>query len=205
MLVPLGLTRSNEAATRETCRGHNEPRRRAKALHIPPYSSSLETQAPSNENKSPGRDGPCGRWYWQADAGASSTLCASQLQLEPHQAGLACAETTRSRSFRSPSSTELIAIVPTSFRTGDISRARRRPGHGQVVARRRSAPWLSRRVGHYHQRLRSGRPPRPTPPGLEAASLAIRTQKSSREPVAAPVATRAFIPRGTSLPHGRRT
>jgi hypothetical protein len=51
MLVPLGLTRSNEAATRETCRGHNEPRRRARALHTPRYSSSLQTQGPTrNEN-----------------------------------------------------------------------------------------------------------------------------------------------------------
>jgi hypothetical protein len=50
MLVPLGLTRSNEAATRETDRGNNEPRRRAKALHSPPYSPSLETQAQLGRN-----------------------------------------------------------------------------------------------------------------------------------------------------------
>jgi hypothetical protein len=69
MLVPLGLTRSNEAATRETYRGNNEPRRRAKALHTSPYSPSLETQAPLARKQFRPGAGRCTCWYWQAERG----------------------------------------------------------------------------------------------------------------------------------------
>lgn len=42
----LRFTRSDEAATRNFCRGIDEPRRRAKALPTPPYSSNHQIQAP---------------------------------------------------------------------------------------------------------------------------------------------------------------
>jgi hypothetical protein len=187
MLVPLGLTRSNEAATRETCRGHNEPRRRAKALHTPTYSSCLETQALSDENNFAERDGPCRRWYLQADAGASSTLCASQLQREPHQARLPLTprrpdpESSDRPRARSCSRSSRRAAAPAISRERDDSHAT-----GQAVARRRSAPWLSLRVGRHHQRLRSGRPPEPTPARIGGSARAIRMPKRSREPIARP-------------------
>jgi hypothetical protein len=135
MLVPSGLTRSNEAATRETCRGHNEPRRRAKALHTPPYSSSRKTQAHSDRNNFARRNGPCRRWWWQTDASASSTPCASQLHPEPHRARLpAHAETPRPKSSDRPRAWLLTpgAAALGAWLHPDMPAAAIRPGRCQV-------------------------------------------------------------------------
>ena len=120
MLDPLGLTRSNEAATRETCRGNNEPRRRAKALHTPPYSSSHQTQPPLRRKTISHGGRVRLASVLAADASASSTLFASQLQPARHRA-------TGQRVARRRS-------APCSSDAEELTRAGRRPGGERSVS-----------------------------------------------------------------------
>jgi hypothetical protein len=138
MLVPLGRTRSNEAATRETCRGHNEPRRRAKALRPPPYSSSPETQAPlgSKQFRPGGTD--------RVGVGIGKLTRAPRRRCA--RAGCSSNHTRPSSrpSRDDPIQTLQIALEhgadrdrPDELRIGDISWVRRLPGQSPS---RRSAP-----------------------------------------------------------------
>ena len=109
-------------------------------------------------------------------------------------------ERTRPRIFRSPS-TQSFSRSSRRAAAPAISRGRQdsRPT-GQAVARRRSASWLSRRVGHYHQPLRSGRHQDQPAPGFDAPPppFGHRRVHASRSPPR--WRTLAFMPRP---PHGR--
>lgn len=84
MLVPLGLTRSNEAATRNFCRGNNEPRRRAKALHRAPYSSSHQTQPPRSMNQFRRRAGARWSLSYTRTGGSSRSATRTPIAAAPH-------------------------------------------------------------------------------------------------------------------------